>query len=368
MKAKHISRFVAALLIFSGVLCPALAADPDQGGGIGGTGITGVGPIQRFGSIFVNGREYFLADRTRIVIDGNTFKERDLRLGDVVVVQGRVDTESGRSLALRITVEQALRGLVEKVDVEARTFTVLGQVVHVMPDTFGEAQASKPFNLTQVRVNQPIAVSGLAREDGSWTATRVSFPTAPAAGSVPFMLRGTLRAMDRTRGTLTIGGQTLTVTSSRLPTELATGQSVHVTGHYRSGLPQAQAVRLDRRDLGPAGSAVELAGYVQSRPAPEQVVCSGTLLRYSKDTQFTGGATDNLTPGMPVVVRGTVRADGSIGAERIMLRTEFLHVELPRPPDRPHEHGLQPSEQPPPRPERPSIERPQIDRPQRPFM
>ncbi len=366
-KAKHIRGYAVVLLILFGVVCSVTAADRDQDG-IGGTGNTSVGPVQRFGSIFVNGREYFLSEHTSITADGASLNERDLRLGDVVVVQGRVDAASGRSQALRIAVEQALQGLVEKVDVEARTVTVLGQVVRVMPDTFGETPDGKPFSLTQVRVNESIAVSGLMREDGSWTATRISRPVVPTAGGVPFMLRGTLRALDRARGALTIGTQTLTVTPQRLPPDLAVGQSVYARGYYGAGLPQAQAVQLERRDLGPVGSHVEIAGHIQSHPALGQAVCNGTLVRYGEDTQFIGGMTAQLTPGMPVAIQGILRADGSVAAARIMLRADFLHAELPRQPTALHEKGPRPLEQQPPRPERPSIERPSIDRPQRPFM
>lgn len=368
MKVKYASLLQAGLFILGGALHAAMAAEPDPGGGIGGTGITGVGPVQRFGSIFVNGREFFIDEHTDISADGVSLSERDLRLGDVVVVQGRVDTASGRSQAVRIAVERALQGLVEKVDVEAGTFTVLGQVVRVTPHTFGQTPGQTPWRLSQVRVDEPVTVSGIVREDGSWTATRVSRPVSPAAGAVSFVLHGTLRAVDQTHGTLTIGTQTLRIASTHLPPNLVVGQSVRVTGRYLTGVPAIQDVRIERRDLGNAGSRVELAGYIQASSAPGRAVCNNTLLHYGADTQFTGGTTAQLTRGMPVVIQGTLRADGSITAERILLRVEFLRAELPSVSIQSHEKAVQPPEHRPSQPERPSIERPWIDRPGRPGL
>ena len=56
------------------------------GGGIGGTGISS-GPIDGFGSIFVNGIEFEIGSAL-IVVDGVDSAEADLRLGMVVRVCG----------------------------------------------------------------------------------------------------------------------------------------------------------------------------------------------------------------------------------------------------------------------------------------
>ena len=86
-----VSRFTIALLIFLYGVDFATAESTDPGGGIGGTGITGFGVVQKFVSIFVNGREYILDDNTRVTRDGVSVDEKTLHLGDVVSIDGRID-------------------------------------------------------------------------------------------------------------------------------------------------------------------------------------------------------------------------------------------------------------------------------------
>ncbi|MHB8238014.1 MAG: DUF5666 domain-containing protein, partial [Acidithiobacillus ferrivorans] len=88
-----------------------------QPGGIGGTGITALGVIQRFGSIYVNGREYVLSPQTRYSVDGAAGTAKDLHLGDRVTVQAAAD---GRTIAQEVRVEHAVIGRVTEVDAAKR--------------------------------------------------------------------------------------------------------------------------------------------------------------------------------------------------------------------------------------------------------
>jgi hypothetical protein len=362
-----VPRLLAGLLLLGSQFYSAWAMDPDQGGGIGGTGITGMGAVQRFGSIYVNGREYFLTPDTRITEDGNTLRESDLHLGDVVIVQGRVEAGSGRSVAARVAVEQALRGQVDNVNVGSGTLTVLGQVVHVGRDTFDGSPENKPLKLEKVHVGDTVAVSGLLRADGTWAATRVQSFMRSVAQRDAWLLRGNLRAVDRVRGSLTVGAGSVHIDAARIPTNLAAGQAVRITGHYRQGKPYANNVRVERLDLGVAGTRLELSGYIQSQPAAGTATCNGVLLYYGTDTEFAGGRAADLARDMPIAVHGTLRPDGGISVERMVLHAEFLRVEMPLPRMEPPQRRMDPAEI--HRPEVPSM-RPMIERPmpERPMM
>ncbi|MGC8808429.1 MAG: DUF5666 domain-containing protein, partial [Thiomonas sp.] len=93
-------------------------------GGIGGTGIVAVGPIQRFGSIFVNGTEYALPAETRYQVDGHAASQQSLHLGDLVAVRARV--QSGKILAVEVHVDHAIVGRITHIDRAQGLLRVLG--------------------------------------------------------------------------------------------------------------------------------------------------------------------------------------------------------------------------------------------------
>lgn len=357
---------LAGLLLMLGTLQSGVFAgdpDTDQQGGIAGTGIVAMGPIQRFGSIFINGREIFLKDNVPIQSEDGALHEKELHLGDVVTVDTRISSDGKRSEARAVTVQVALRGRVESVNAGSGALQILGQTVVVPPDAFGST--AKRADLSRIRVGDMLSVSGLMRADGSWTATRVG--TAPDSAS--FVLRGTVRNLDRKQGTVRIGDTSVSLPAGVRTRNLRPGQIVRITGHYQSrNTLQATRVSVDRLVPG-AGMRIEMSGYIQAVPAPGTAICNGVELRFGTATSTIGGAMTSVAVGMPVTVRGTVNATGGITVQEMVLRSEFLHVNLPRqigmgPASA---HGRSQRETPPgqtrPEIERPTIQRPQIERP-----
>lgn len=378
-----ITRLAAALLIFLYVVDFARAESTDPGGGIGGTGITGFGVVQKFGSIFVNGREYILDGNTRVTRDGMSVDEKTLHLGDVVSVDGRVDAVSGRSVAVRVDSETSLQGMVEKVDVSSGTLSVLNQVVRVTPATLTDAPKEASL-LAGIRLGERITVSGLPGSDNSWTATRIARLTADVSH---FVLHGTVQRSEPEHGRIRVSGQDLIVPSGKLPARLAQGDIVRVIGHYSNNTLQVESVNIALPKLGVAGQMVEMSGYIQAQPESGQLVTNNVVLRYSDTSAFIGGTVTDVRKDVPVVVRGDMQTDGGIAVREILVNVEPMRATLPqldmRPShegmgDRHGEHGAsaRPDSEKPDvekagaarheigRPERPEIERPEIQRPE----
>ncbi len=320
----YIVRLFALLLVFLGTHS-ASAKSTDPGGGIGGTGISGFGVVQKFGSIFVNGREYFLDNNTRITHDGVSGSEKLLHLGDVVSVEGRIDPTSGRSVALRVASELTLQGTIEKVDPASSTLTVLGQTVHLTSSTLGDGPENTPL-LTQVHRDEHIAISGFVQSGGSWTATRV---VRLATADSHFVLRGEVQDIDRERGRLRVSGQELNVRT--LPAQLKVGDIVRVDGEYGKTGRQVESVTAARPMLGPTGRIVEISGYIQARPSTGQLVSNGILIRYSDASTVIGGTPSDLRTDVPVAVRGELQADGSVAVSTLLIDVEPMRVTLPLP-------------------------------------
>lgn len=316
---------VVSTLICLGVVFTARAESTDPGGGIGGTGISGYGVVQKFGSIFVNGREFFLDNSTRVTRDGAASDEKALRIGDVVRVEGHVDPSSGKSRALRVDRRVALRGRIEAVNAAAGTVTVLDQTVHVTSATVGHANERGALLLGKLRPHTPIAVSGFVRSDGSWVATRIS---ALAADDSRFVLHGVAQTIDAEHGRFSLGGQILALPPT-LRAPLRLGDTVRVAGHYVGAALRVESVERDRPIKSTVGQTVEMGGYLQTRTSTGNLVSNGIVLKYSSASAFIGGTAADLHKDVPIAVRGELQSDGSVAVREILVNVEPMRAALP---------------------------------------
>ena len=101
-------RWLAVAAAMAALLTAGVLATRPAGGGINGGGRY-FGAIDEFGSIFVNGVEFELRGAS-IVIDGQSAGEGDLRLGQLVAVDGVVNLDGVTGNAVTVTVDSAVRG------------------------------------------------------------------------------------------------------------------------------------------------------------------------------------------------------------------------------------------------------------------
>ncbi|MHB8346576.1 MAG: DUF5666 domain-containing protein [Acidiferrobacterales bacterium] len=335
---------------------PADATDPNSGGGIGGTGISSYGAIQRFGSIYVNGSEYFLTDKTFYRKDGQPATLHDLRLGDVTLVQAQTNP-AGRLTATSVHIRIALAGRIGQVNDHAGSFTLLGQVVQVTAETRTGGPGAPRLELAQLHAGDAVRISALARGKDRWVATRVV--RGPAAD---FLLSATVRAIDRTQRRLTLGARTLATTGTLVG--LSIGESVRATGRYLGGKPVVMRVQPLLAPAGGPGTKTEMSGYIEARPSATVLVVNGVRLRCTAQTRFIGGSAADAQPGTAIAVRGVTEPDGTVLANQMILRADPMRVGLP-PAIAPRSDAYTrsgPREK--PEIERPDIERPEIERPE----
>ncbi|MHB8453726.1 MAG: DUF5666 domain-containing protein [Acidiferrobacterales bacterium] len=299
----------------------------DPGGGIGGTGITGFGVVQRFGSIFVNGREYVLNRGTRVTRNGQLSGLQALRLGQVVEVHGSIDHRSSRSAADSVAIRTSLQGRVEAIDLATARFRLLGQTVRVSSATFGGGLPGDRMNLARIQVGEAVKVSGLRDATGTWIATRVTMVSRADPGN--FLVRGAVRAVNRAKGEIRIDNQVFRV-DPHLLERLVLGEQVVVTGSYRGELPVVESLNHDLSLLGKVGDLVEMSGYVQRQPVPGEVVSNDVTLHYSRDATVVGGAAANIKPGVGIGIAGQIQFDGSIAVREIMVNIDPMSVTISR--------------------------------------
>lgn len=137
-------------------------------GGIGGTGsVTG------FGSVFVNGTEWF-TDEAEITLDGEPGTEADLRIGMVVAFKGSL--VGAKSVATELHFDDAVQGPVDAITVVAPTLKdleILGRTV-VLDQSSAVFDDSDPvFTFGSVTEGDVLEVSGHVDGGGVIHATWV---------------------------------------------------------------------------------------------------------------------------------------------------------------------------------------------------
>ena len=335
-----------------------------RAGGIGGTGITSIGVVQGFGSIFVNGHEYFLGADTRVFIDGRAGRIDDLKLGQAVVVRGRRDAR-GRFVAREVRVRHVLQGSVGAIERGGRVLVVMGRRVEVsggVYDARGHALAAGAL-----RPGDVVRISGLSARDGKVAATRA----VRVGAREGVLVRGTLQRSDA--HAVMIDGRRFAL--ARAVPRLAPGTAVVVRGDVRGGEVRIEQLRAQVPLRLVAGERVDMVGFARAERAA--VVMDGLSLRG-----------ESVPSGRLVGLSGIAQRDGIVTVEQVaadvdVMRFAPARVEAPgaRRNDggdhgRDHnadvhttpEHGDKPAHPEHPEkaeaPEKPEMERPDVARPE----
>lgn len=322
-------------------------------GGIGGTGITAYGPVQRFGSIFVAGGEYHLRGAA-ILIDGRPATRAGLHLGQVVLVHGHA---RGKQLvAESVQVRHAVIGPIGALD--RHRITVLGQTVSVPTGFyFHGSQGMRPW--AQLTPGDVVRVSALPEANGSWSAVRIErvYRAAQAPAVYPILVRGVAR---RGGGALILGTTHFLVPRGAHP---ARGGPVVLRGEERDHQVIVRSVRPDALSLGRPGTHVVMSGYLSRRAGAWHV--DQVAVRFA--------APPRSAPRGPVVIEGTVDHAGEVRVESLDLHVPPAPETRRHGPDRQdagHAHGntqrpeLESPDMARPEVEIPSVTRPDIERPE----
>lgn len=289
----------------------ALAAFLASCGGGVGTGGTGgdatayaAGPITGFGSVFVGGVRFEDSAATVEDADGRGRSRDELRLGMTVEIDSSAistDSNGSTASARRIQFESEIQGLVGLVNLNASTFTVLGQTVLVDATTvFDDRIAGGLAGLSTVPAVEVYAVFDAAAL--RYRATRVE----PSSLSGGLRLRGPVRVLDTTAQTLTVGSNSYSYAgASSIPTGLAVGQFVRLRMTLDSGRWMVRSFGAVPR-LVADGDGVKVEGLVSALTSTSLFSVNGRAVDASAATLLPAGTT-GLVVGARVEVEGVVR-------------------------------------------------------------
>ena len=327
--AKHKRIFIISLL-GSAMLSPILSSCGSSGGdtiaGIGGTGITS-GEITGFGSVFVNGVEFFTSADSQFEIDGISAMENQLEVGMVVRVNGDIDSNGVTGTAVSITYDELIEGPVESAPTPVvgsfdnqMSFSIFGQTVII-------DQASTRFKGTDfasLAAGDLIEVSGFVAADSSIRATFIEHKGTAIIGS-RVEVRGKVISSDASSLSLAapLGGLTINISGSTVidvDSGLSRGKAVEVEGTYQSAaLIIATKIKDDDDELGDSDvNEVSLQGIVSgSNPTGTQFQIGSTPVDASNATKSPSNAV--IENGVNVEVEGSI-VGGILIADEVELR------------------------------------------------
>lgn len=288
----------------------------EGGGGVTGTGSVAYGAISDFGSVFVNGVEYF-TNTANIVIDGAPGQaESRLRVGMKVRVDGLLFGTGGTGQAATVAYDADVRGAIDApvaITASGAFFTVDGIGVVATERTFVDGA----LGAGQLASGDRVEVSGL-RDDstGRFVALRISRLDV-ASGTV---LTGAVSGVTPT--TFALGGLTVAYDNTTLrdaPNGLADGMVVRVksaTDPANGVLAAAEVRAIDGTLRAAAGTEASAQGVV-SGLTTSTFTLGGLVVAYDATTRYRNGTAADLANGAIVEAEGVVDAAGRLVAQRI---------------------------------------------------
>lgn len=284
------------------------------GGGATGTGYVAFGTVEDFGSVFVNGIEFF-TEGADIAIDGVSGQpESRLRVGMPVRVEGTVAADGATGQATRVAYDADLRGTADGpafATNDGAAVRVHGLVLRLEDDTRYEGLLGP----AAIAAGDRLVASGL-RDDGTGTI-RATYVARSAAGAGT-VLTGVASAVGPS--SFVVGDVTVAFDTASVP-GLADGRVVRARGpaEPQGGLLAASDVSVVSGALSAAAGAPGSAEGVVARRTATGFTLGGLVVRVDRETKYRNGTASQVVDGVLVEAEGTVQADGSLLAQAVSL-------------------------------------------------
>jgi hypothetical protein len=297
--------------------------------GIDRGGVVTSGTITGFGSVHVNGVRYVTSGAT-FVVDDQPGSESDLRVGQVVRIEGKLDASGTTGTATRVIFDDEVEGPVQSIDLVNARLVVLGRAVQVGPNTSFD-DAFVPRSLEGLVVGDRIEVSGFPASDGTVNATRIERKAAQGS----YEIKGTVAALDTNARRFTLGALTVSYASAQLSGfasgQPANGDTVEATGALDgTGMLVASRVEKESESGGTSDDDADYEGLITRFVSAADFSVDGQRVTTTSATTFEGGSVADLALDASVEVEGGFNSAGVIVASKVQFRrTGELEIAAP---------------------------------------
>ena len=294
--------------------------DPPPVGGIGRTGVA-LGPISTFGSVVVNGVRYDTSSAV-FTINGVSGSQDDLRVGDVITIEGTIDDNGVDGDADEVNFDDNVKGPIESIDVALSRVVVLGQTVLINPETSFDDSISTA-SIAGLAEDDIVEVSGLVDADGRITATRIELKPA----GTEFEVLGIVSSHDMASFLFNINDLVVDYSGATLDNfsggQIADGDFIEAKGTSVSATGEFIATRVELKNVLPNvadGVHIEIQGFITRFASAQDFDVTGFPVTTTASTVYEGGDATDLGRNVKVEVEGDVDSNGVLVATKVDIR------------------------------------------------
>jgi hypothetical protein len=260
----------------------------------------------------VNGIEYSTA-HAQVSIDEQPGTEAQLRVGQIVQVEGSVDPEGRVGEASDVVFFADVRGAVTQLNIKDRSIEVAGQTVRISDDTLISPDGPA-ITLEGLRKGTFVAVSGFADASGDLVASRID--VAPTEASL--QLKGTVAGLDSVARTFHINALAVSYGEIAVEGRLVDGATVKVqgTGSPRGEVLQANRVKVEPNSAGSPGEYGDVEGLITSLASERQFTVGHQQVVTDSQTKFDLHG-QRLVPNLSVRIKGVFNGAGALVAAKV---------------------------------------------------
>ena len=272
--------------------------------------LSAVGVITALDSATVNGVRYEI-DSATVVVNGVDATPSDLKVGQIVALDGEIDFGDSTGTADFIGHDATVIGPVESIDAGGGQLVVMGQPVLTDQDTVFDPSID-PVTFAGLTVGANAQISGFLNARHEIIATRVE----PDTTTIGVQLIGSVEGLDLANMLLTLNGLIVDYSGASfvdlpggMPTE---GLFIMVRGDLEGGVLVVDEIEsLYDSSGGTSGERAQAQGPITRFESSTDFDVNGFPVTTDGSTDFASGAVGDLQANAEIVVDGEITADGA---------------------------------------------------------
>ena len=270
--------------------------------------LAAIGSITELNSVTVNGIRYN-TNAASVYVNGQPAIASDLKLGQVVALQGEANFSNATGRADEIRYSASVIGPVENIDATLKRLIVMGQTVLTNADTEFDPSID-PETFAGLAPGAKTQISGFRNADGDIQATRIE----PDATNTDLQVIGTVAGLDLASMSFSINRLIVDYSSAAfidLPLGMpANGLLVLVRGSLTDGILVVEEISGSINQVAATAGRGHLGGIVTRFASPTDFDLNGQQVTTDSSTGYVNGAAGDLQSDAEITIDGEISPDG----------------------------------------------------------